>query len=115
MGTWPQRAHFCRFAGPLEFRMGAPAHETAHYHDPIVHYRKVDRSIAVATKEVTVEQFQAFNPGHRNEPRYGDRPGCAADSSLLVRGRGVLQLVECAGGDCTGRVVLSREGPSRGW
>ena len=63
---------------PLEYRMGAPPHETAHYHDPIVHYRKIDRSIAVATKEVTVEQFQAFNPGHRNEPRYGDEPACAA-------------------------------------
>jgi eukaryotic-like serine/threonine-protein kinase len=64
--------------GPLEFRMGAPPHETAHYHDPIVHYRKIDRSIAVATKEVTLEQFQEFNGAHHHEPRYGDQPGCAA-------------------------------------
>ena len=63
---------------PLEFRMGAPPHETAHYHDPIVHYRKIDRSIAVATKEVTVKQFQAFNAAHHNEPRYGHQPECAA-------------------------------------
>ena len=63
---------------PLEFRMGAPPHENSHYHDPIMHYRKIERSIAVATKEVTVEQFQAFNAAHHNEPRYGDQPGCAA-------------------------------------
>jgi eukaryotic-like serine/threonine-protein kinase len=63
---------------PLQFRMGAPRHEKDHYHDPIVHYRKIERSIAVATKEVTVEQFQSFNSGHRNEPRYGDDPERAA-------------------------------------
>jgi eukaryotic-like serine/threonine-protein kinase len=74
----PNGHTFVVLAAPLEFRMGASPHETAHYHDPIMHYRKVERSIAVATKEVTVAQFQAFKPGHRNEPRYGDEPDRAA-------------------------------------
>jgi len=74
----PNGHTFAILPGPLEFRMGAGPNETAHYGDPVLHYRKIDRSLAVATKEVTVEQFQAFNPSHRNEPRYGDEPGCAA-------------------------------------
>src|SRR5262249_8511231 len=69
---------FALLPGPLEFRMGAPDSEPAHYHKPVVHYRKIERSLAVATKEVTVQQFQSFNPSHRNDPRYGDEPECAA-------------------------------------
>jgi serine/threonine protein kinase/formylglycine-generating enzyme required for sulfatase activity len=64
--------------GPLEFRMGAPPSEQAHYGNPILHHRKIDRSLAVATKEVTLEQFRQFDPSHRHEPRYGDAPSCAA-------------------------------------
>jgi formylglycine-generating enzyme required for sulfatase activity len=58
--------------------MGAGPTETAHYGDPVLHSRKIDRSLWVATKEVTFEQFQAFNPSHRNEARYGGEPECAA-------------------------------------
>jgi formylglycine-generating enzyme required for sulfatase activity len=58
--------------------MGAPEHEPAHYGKPVLHYRRIERSLAVATKEVTVQQFQAFDPKHRNDPRYGDAPDCAA-------------------------------------
>jgi formylglycine-generating enzyme required for sulfatase activity len=74
----PNGHTFAILPGPLEFRMGASPHETAHYGDPVLHYRKIDRSLMVATKEVTVEQFQEFHPSHRNEPRYGDEPQCAA-------------------------------------
>jgi formylglycine-generating enzyme required for sulfatase activity len=74
----PNGHTFAVLPGPLEFRMGAGPNETAHYGYPVSHYRRIDRSLWVATKEVTVQQFQAFNPAHRNEPRYGDEPGCAA-------------------------------------
>ena len=58
--------------------MGAPEDEPAHYGNPHLHYRKIERSLAVATKEVTLEQFQAFEQDHRHEPRYGDAPELAA-------------------------------------
>ncbi len=74
----PNGHTFAILPGPLEFRMGMQPHETAHYGEPTSHYRRIDRSIMVATKEVTVEQFQACEPGHRNDPRYGDEPDCAA-------------------------------------
>jgi formylglycine-generating enzyme required for sulfatase activity len=74
----PNAHTFAVLPGPLEFRMGASPHETAHYGDPRIHYRKIPRSLWVAAKEATVAQFQAFNPSHRNDPRYGDEPDCAA-------------------------------------
>jgi formylglycine-generating enzyme required for sulfatase activity len=74
----PNGHTFAVLHGPLEFRMGAGPNERAHYGDPVLHYRKIDRSLWVATKEVTLEQFQGFNPSHRNEARYGDEPECAA-------------------------------------
>jgi formylglycine-generating enzyme required for sulfatase activity len=52
-------------------------HEPAHYGDPNSHHRQINRSIMVATKEVTLEQFQAFRPIHKNDARYGDEPDCA--------------------------------------
>ncbi|MFI5459033.1 MAG: protein kinase [Isosphaerales bacterium] len=74
----PNGHTFVILPGPLEFRMGAPEHETAHYGDPVLHYRKIERSLAVAAKEVSVQQFQAFNPNHHNDSRYGDEPERAA-------------------------------------
>ena len=54
----------------------------------------------MATKEVTVEQFQAFNPSHRNDPRYGDEPDLRRDPYLLVRAAGYCNwLSELAGID----------------
>jgi serine/threonine protein kinase/formylglycine-generating enzyme required for sulfatase activity len=72
----PNGHTFVILPGPLEFRMGAPPQEPAHYGRPILHYRKIDRSLAVAAKEVTLQQFREFDPGHRHEPRYGDSPDC---------------------------------------
>jgi formylglycine-generating enzyme required for sulfatase activity len=58
--------------------MGAPPHEKDHYGDPTLHERRIDRSLAVATQEVTVAQFRAFDPGQFQDPRYGSEPSCAA-------------------------------------
>jgi serine/threonine protein kinase/formylglycine-generating enzyme required for sulfatase activity len=73
----PNEHTFAVLEGPLEFQMGAPAGRGEYYGSPVLHSRRIDRSIAVATKEVSLEQFQRFNEGHRNEARYGDEPECA--------------------------------------
>ncbi len=74
----PNGHTFAILPGPLEFQMGAPPEQPALYGSPRLHYRKIDRSLMVATKEVTLEQFQKFNADHHNESRYGDAPACAA-------------------------------------
>ncbi|HZW34356.1 MAG TPA: bifunctional serine/threonine-protein kinase/formylglycine-generating enzyme family protein [Isosphaeraceae bacterium] len=75
----PNGHTFAIFPAPLEFRMGAAPHESGHYGDPVRHYRRIDRTLAVSTKEVTVTQFRNYDPGHYQDPRYGDEPDCAAN------------------------------------
>jgi len=67
--------------GPAEFLMGAPATEPDRYSWETPHRRKIGRSFAIATKEVTVEQFQKFlraNPGirHNYTERFAPAPNC---------------------------------------
>jgi hypothetical protein len=76
--TGPNGHTFAILKGPLEFRMGSPPGKGEFYGSPELHYRKIDRSIMVATKEVALEQFQKFQRAHSNERRYGDSPECAA-------------------------------------
>jgi formylglycine-generating enzyme required for sulfatase activity len=45
---------------PTEFSMGSSEDEASHEVDEILHLRHIDRSFAIATREVTVEQFQRF-------------------------------------------------------
>jgi serine/threonine protein kinase/formylglycine-generating enzyme required for sulfatase activity len=74
----PNGHTFAILPGPLQFRMGAPPEQPPLYGSPSLHFRKIDRSLLVATKEVTLEQFQRFNAQHHNDSRYGDDPQCAA-------------------------------------
>jgi formylglycine-generating enzyme required for sulfatase activity len=74
----PNAHTFAILDGPLEFWMGSPPGKLDYYGAPTLHYRKIDRSIMVATKEVTLEQFQKYRPLHTNERRYGDSRQCAA-------------------------------------
>jgi formylglycine-generating enzyme required for sulfatase activity len=74
----PNEHTFAILDGPLEFWMGSPPGKLDFYGAPTLHYRKIDRSIMVATKEVTLEQFKKYRPLHTNERRYGDSPQCAA-------------------------------------
>jgi hypothetical protein len=46
--------------GPLEFRMGSPAGEPDRNPAEIPHRRVIPRRFAIADKEVTVRQYQAF-------------------------------------------------------
>ena len=64
--------------------MGSPVEEAGRQSNESIHRRLIPRSFAIATKEVTVEQFQAFLDahtaiGHEGEPseRYGKEPGAA--------------------------------------
>ncbi len=46
--------------GPVEFFMGSPGGEFGRTMDERLHRRRINRSFAIATKGVTVEQFAAF-------------------------------------------------------
>ncbi|MCI0460658.1 MAG: formylglycine-generating enzyme family protein [Gemmataceae bacterium] len=55
---------------PVEFLMGSPTHERDRQADESPHCKRIPRSFALATKEVTVQQFQEFlqaNPGIRHD------------------------------------------------
>jgi formylglycine-generating enzyme required for sulfatase activity len=50
--------------GPVEFLMGSPGHEAGRYPAEKLHRRRINRSFALATKPVTVEQFRRFLEAH---------------------------------------------------
>ncbi|MHB0958142.1 MAG: protein kinase domain-containing protein [Pirellulaceae bacterium] len=55
-------------AGPVEFRMGSPNYEPGKSFNEFQHVRRIERTFAVGTREVTVEQFRRFlldHPGLR--------------------------------------------------
>ena len=55
----PNGHTFAILPGPLEFWMGSPKSETGRAGSEERHYRRINRSIAVATMEVTADQFRA--------------------------------------------------------
>ena len=72
----PNEHIFAILPGPLVFRMGSPNHEEGRFPEEQLHFRWIDRSIAVATKEVTIAQFRAFDPLRSPDQRYTHEPGC---------------------------------------
>jgi formylglycine-generating enzyme required for sulfatase activity/serine/threonine protein kinase/class 3 adenylate cyclase len=57
--------------GPVEFTLGSPVTETGrHVENEPAHRKRIGRSFAIATKEVTVEQFKRFRQNHRLITRY---------------------------------------------
>jgi formylglycine-generating enzyme required for sulfatase activity len=67
------------FPGPLEFQMGSPETEDGRFPYENPHVRRIARSLAVATKEVTIEQFRAFDKEYPQEHRYARQSGCPAN------------------------------------
>ena len=70
---------FAVIEGPVKFRMGSPTTEPDRFDGEILHRRSIPRHFAIATKEVTVEEYQEFvkaNPGvdHANNDRYSPDP-----------------------------------------
>ena len=50
--------------GPVEFRMGSPDYEPGKSYAERLHTRRIERTFAVATREVTIEQFRRFLADH---------------------------------------------------
>ena len=113
---------FAVIEGPVEFRMGSPPTEPERYAGRDPQRMRIPRRFAIATKEVTVEQFQRFlKLGGITIDRYQlsasvpqqvqPRSRRTVDRSRLVHGGSLLQLAERAGGFAQGPVVLP---PQRG-
>ena len=51
---------FVLVEGPVEFQMGSPDHEPERFDYETLHEQQIPRQFAIATKEVTVEQYQIF-------------------------------------------------------
>ena len=61
--------------GPVEFLMGSPASDRDPTPTDLQHRRRIPRSFAIATKEVTVEQFLRFRPDYPFVKVKGYSPG----------------------------------------
>ena len=59
---------FAVIEGPVEFLMGSPPTEPDHRSEETLHRRRINRRFAIATKEVTVEQYQRFCKRTRRDP-----------------------------------------------
>jgi serine/threonine protein kinase/formylglycine-generating enzyme required for sulfatase activity len=79
-GRWvlaPEGHTLAVVAGPLSFQMGSPVLKDA---QPTVqeqaHFRRIDRSIAVGTKEVTIAQYRVFDPSRAPDGHYTHDLNC---------------------------------------
>ena len=70
----PNNHTFLTLKGPLTFTMGSPDSEADRFERETPHVRRIDRSLAVSTTEVTDAQFRLFRRNHKIDPRYGDAP-----------------------------------------
>jgi formylglycine-generating enzyme required for sulfatase activity len=66
--------------GPLEFSMGAPPDDPDRESEEVYHRRQIPRRFAIATREVTVADFQRFAREKRGRPhQYNSRFSPHAD------------------------------------
>lgn len=94
--------------GPVEFDMGSPYYETNKSFNEPLHRRRVGRTFAIATHEVTREQFTRFLDDHPNLRNAGrDGPPPSGRLSHLVRSGPILPLAVGARGPAGGPDVLS--------
>jgi hypothetical protein len=85
-------------AGPVEFWMGSPPAEEGRVEGSGVngelrHWRRIGRSFAIASKEVTVEQFLRFRRDHPFSRQHAPSDNCPVNMDM-VRCGGILQLAE---------------------
>jgi formylglycine-generating enzyme required for sulfatase activity len=76
----PQGHTLALLPAPLEFWMGSPDDEEGRFPHERRHYRRIDRSLAVATKEVTIAQYRAFKSGYRQDTRYTREADCPVNT-----------------------------------
>jgi formylglycine-generating enzyme required for sulfatase activity/tRNA A-37 threonylcarbamoyl transferase component Bud32 len=67
--------------GPVEFRMGSPVDEPGRFDDETPHRQQIPCGFAIATKAVTVAEFDRFlaaNPkvSHGRHTKYNPEPNC---------------------------------------
>ena len=103
---------FAVIEGPVEFRMGSPPTEPERFPGEILHRRIIPRRFAIATQEVTVEQYQEFVKenqvdDHANNDRYSPDPKGPMNgvswTKRLRRGMGGAGWVGCADWEEAGR------------
>ena len=63
--------------GPMKFQIGSPIDEPLRYEAERIHQRAIARSIFVAQKEVTLNDFLALIPQHRYIEKYSKTPDSA--------------------------------------
>jgi formylglycine-generating enzyme required for sulfatase activity len=67
--------------GPVEFWMGSPPTEEGRGGDwELRHWRRIGRSFAIASKEVTVEQFLRFRKDHPISRQYAPSDDCPVNN-----------------------------------
>lgn len=66
------------FPGPLIFDMGSPSDEPDRTPYEHLHRRRIPRSVAISATEVTVEEFQMFEPERQFNKKYVQQPRCPA-------------------------------------
>jgi formylglycine-generating enzyme required for sulfatase activity len=69
---------FAVVRGPVEFTLGSPPTEPNRFHFEIAHRKRISRTFAIATKEVTVAEFLRFRPDHEWVKRYSPGPDTPA-------------------------------------
>jgi len=75
---------FAVLQGPAEFLMGSPASEPDRYTNEVLHRQRVARSLAIATRKTTVEQFQRFLKAHPEvKHSYPKRHSPEADGPII--------------------------------
>jgi serine/threonine protein kinase/formylglycine-generating enzyme required for sulfatase activity len=72
----PNRHTLAYIRGPLVFRMGSPSSEPNRRPHESQHFRRIERSLLVATTETTVKQYQEFNKNHKPDDQYSREPDC---------------------------------------
>lgn len=85
--------------GPVEFTQGSPVTEAVRIEDEGAHRKRIPRTFAIASKDVTVNQFREFRKDHNSNKAYaptGDCPvnqmtwyDCAAYCNWLSEKEGI--------------------------
>jgi len=80
-----QRHTFSIVTGPVVFKSGSPSHELGRFWNEPPHPKRINRSFAIATNEVTMVQFERFVREHPEisiltEKRYSPEPDCPVNT-----------------------------------
>jgi formylglycine-generating enzyme required for sulfatase activity len=83
-----------RISGPVKFAMGAPESEPGRFPNELLHRRRIARSFAVATKKVTVDQFERFRKAHPEVPLVNEVKKYAPEGNCPIIGETWFEAVQ---------------------